>query len=133
MRALAAGGGASVQHALAGVQVEQVGRALRAKVLHRNLTRVESRQSLARERPVEQQRLAAAWPRVDALLGELAVIGRYGGAPPIHAQARGRMIVPPLEPARPCRGIRSLHELDPPCGMLMPGDRVALEPRQDRA
>src|SRR5581483_9009928 len=97
MRALAAGGGASVQHALAGVQVEQVGRALRAKVLHRNLTRVESRQSLDRERPVEQQRLAAAWPRVDTLLGELAVIGRYGGAPPIHAQAHRRMTVAALE------------------------------------
>src|SRR6185503_17870470 len=57
--ALAAGRGARIEHALTVGEVQAERRALRAGVLYRHVSALESRQSLERNRTLEQQRFVS--------------------------------------------------------------------------
>ena len=133
MRALAAGRGAGVEHALARLQIQQAGRALRAR----------SPAPIPRRRRIPGRRStgtgfsssSASAPMRRAAIPSAARRAAYASAVDaarVHAQAHRRMHVARGEHLLPRRRIGRAYALDPPGRVLMMRDGVGGQPRIER-
>ena len=118
MRRLAAGRRAGVEHAGAGGRSQQLGRALRAGVLHRNEPVEETGQGIDRHRLLEQQTAATDRARRESGGREPVEIVGDGAAALIDAQRHRRRLVAGGGDRLPVVAIRPAQARQPPARML---------------
>ena len=111
---LSARGGAGVEHALPGGEIEELGDPLGGDVLHRHQSGLEARQAGDRHGLGEQQGIVGLTAGVDAGLAQALLQRGRVGAATVWPQRHGRMHVARGEHRLPLLRVGRSHGIDPP-------------------